>query len=119
MVDAIFGIGLNRCPNQWIKDLILKINGSRAYTLAIDIPSGMYANKGLDKDDVVVNATFVLSFMSPKLAFFLPNTGKYINMWDTIDIGLDPEFLGSLPVDVQIIGKPDICLLYTSPSPRD
>ncbi len=112
VVDAIFGIGLNRRPEKWVQDLILKINESKAYTLSIDIPSGMYPEKGLDKDDVVVNAAFVLSFMSPKLAFFLPNTGRFINMWDTIDIGLDQEFLGSLPVNAQLIGKPDIQQMY-------
>jgi len=112
VVDAIFGIGLNRCADQWIKDIFININQSKAYTLSIDIPSGMFAEKGLDKDDVVVNATFVLSFMSPKLSFFLPETGKYINMWDTLDIGLDPEFLASLPTKAQLIGKPDIQQMY-------
>ncbi len=112
VIDAIFGIGLNRCPDDWVKDLFVKINESKAYTLSIDIPSGMYANKGLDKDAVVINATFVISFMSPKLAFFLPETGKYIQMWDTIDIGLDQEFLSNLTTQATLIGKKDIQKLY-------
>lgn len=53
VVDAIFGIGLNRCPDDWVKELFVKINQSKAYTLSIDMPSGMYAHKGLDQDDVV------------------------------------------------------------------
>lgn len=112
VVDAIFGIGLNRCPTQWVKDIFIKINDSKAYTLAIDIPSGMYAEKGLEKDDVVINAAFVLSFMAPKLAFFLPDSGSHINMWDTIDIGLDPEFLASISVAASLIGKPEIQQMY-------
>jgi hydroxyethylthiazole kinase-like uncharacterized protein yjeF len=112
VVDGIFGIGLNRCPEDWVKALFVKINESKAYTLSIDIPSGMYTDRGLEKDDIVVHSTFVLSFMSPKLAFFLPETGKYINMWDTIDIGLDPEYLATTPTDVQLISKPEIQQMY-------
>lgn len=112
VVDAIFGIGLNRCPDDWVKALFVKINESKAYTLSIDLPSGMYGDQGLKKDDVVVHSTFVLSFMSPKLTFFLPETGKYINMWDTIDIGLDPEFLTTTKTDVELISKPEIQKLY-------
>ena len=112
VVDAIFGIGLNRNPEDWVKQLFTKINESKAYTLSIDIPSGMYGDKGLEKDDVVVHSTFVLSFMSPKLVFFLPDTGKFINMWDTIDIGLDPEFLAKTPTDVELITKEDMQRLY-------
>lgn len=112
VIDAVFGIGLNRCPDDWVKQLFTKINESKAYTLSIDIPSGMYGDKGLEKDDVVVHATFVLSFMAPKLPFFLPETGKYINMWDTIDIGLDQEFLAKIPTDVELITKQEIQQLY-------
>ncbi len=112
VVDGIFGIGLNRCPDDWVKELFTKINESKAYTLSIDIPSGMYPDSGLGKKDVVIHATFVLSFMSPKLAFFLPDTGKYIGMWDTIDIGLDPEFLAKTPTDVELITKQEVQQIY-------
>lgn len=112
VVDAIFGIGLNRCPEAWIQLLFVKINESKAYTLSIDIPSGMYGDRGLDENDIVIQATFVLSFMSPKLAFFLPDTGKYINMWDSIDIGLEPEFLNTIETDVSLISKPEIQQMY-------
>lgn len=112
VVDAIFGIGLNRLPEKWVQQLFLKINEAKAYTLSIDIPSGMYGDKGLGKEDVVIQATFVLSFMSPKLAFFLPETGSFINMWDSIDIGLEPEFLNSIQTDVSLISKPEIQQIY-------
>lgn len=112
VVDAVFGIGLNRCPDPWIQQLFLKINESKAYTLSIDIPSGMYADRGIEENDIVIQATFVLSFMSPKLAFFLPETGKYINMWDSIDIGLEPEFLNTIETDISLISKVEIQQMY-------
>jgi hydroxyethylthiazole kinase-like uncharacterized protein yjeF len=112
IVDAIFGIGLNRCPDVWVKQLFVKINESKAYILSIDIPSGMYMDQGLKEGDVVVTSTFVLSFQSPKLAFFLPETGKFINMWDVIDIGLDPEHMATTQTDTELITKQEILMMY-------
>ncbi len=112
VVDAIFGIGLNRCPDDWVKKLFVKINESKAYVLSIDIPSGMYADRGMQKEDVVIHSAFVLSFQSPKIAFFLPETGKYITAWDVVDIGLDPEFLAKTETDTELIGKQEIQKMY-------
>ena len=44
VIDAIFGIGLNRNPEKWIIKLIKKINDSRAFVLSVDIPSGCKSN---------------------------------------------------------------------------
>ncbi len=112
IVDAIFGIGLNRCPDDWVKAIFNAINESKAYILSVDIPSGMYMDQGLKETDVVIRSTFVLSFQSPKLAFFLPQTGAYINMWDVIDIGLDPEHMAATPTDTELITKNEIMMMY-------
>ena len=112
IVDAVFGIGLNRCPEDWVKKLFSKINESKAYILSIDIPSGMYMNQGWKETDVVVTSTFALSYHSPKLAFFLPDSGQFINMWDVIDIGLDPEFLAAAQTDTELISKQEILMMY-------
>jgi len=112
VVDAIFGIGLNRCADDWVQNLFSKINKSGGYVLSVDIPSGMFVDRSPKKEDVVVTASFILSFLSPKLAFFLPESGKYVNMWDVIDIGLDPEFLANTATDVSLIGKQEILQMY-------
>jgi hydroxyethylthiazole kinase-like uncharacterized protein yjeF len=39
VIDAMFGIGLNRNPLAWVNNLIKIINQSNAFVLAIDIPS--------------------------------------------------------------------------------
>lgn len=112
IVDAVFGIGLNRCPDDWIKMLFDRINKSGAYVLSIDIPSGMYTDRVPEETDVIVTPTYVLSLQAPKLVFFLPQTGIYVNMWEALDIGLDPEYLATTPTDVQLIGKQEIVQLY-------
>ena len=105
IIDALFGIGLNRPPEGWLKPLIQHINTSNAFTLSIDIPSGLYANKALEDAKAVVRANHTLTFQAPKLSFFLPETGKFVPFFDIIDIGLDPEYLYKTEPLAQLIGK--------------
>lgn len=44
----------------------------------------------------VIVAHQVLSFQTPKLVFFLPQTGIYVKNWEVLDIGLDLEYLASV-----------------------
>lgn len=46
VIDAIFGIGLNRDIEGTAKDLITKINASDCYIISADIPSGINASTG-------------------------------------------------------------------------
>jgi len=112
IIDAIFGIGLNRTPQDWLKKLFEVINASQAYILSIDIPSGMYMDRSPDEGDVMINPRFTLSFQAPKLPFFLPATGPQAGMWDVLDIGLDPEYLAQAPTDVELIGKQEVLQMY-------
>lgn len=105
IIDALFGIGLNRPPEGWLKPLIQHINASKAFTLAIDIPSGLYANQALEDEESVIKANHTLTFQAPKLSFFLPETGKFVPFFDIIDIGLDPEHLHKIEPLAQLIGK--------------
>lgn len=93
IIDAIFGIGLNRPPEGWVKKLIQYLNENEAFTLAIDIPSGLYPNKALEDVEAVLKADHTLTFQIPKLSFFLPETAEFTLSFDVVDIGLDQEYL--------------------------
>ncbi|MEZ4811346.1 MAG: NAD(P)H-hydrate dehydratase [Allomuricauda sp.] len=110
VVDAIFGIGLNRPPDAWVGKLIDHINSSGAFVLSVDIPSGLPMDKG--PVSKAIEANHVLSFQVPKLAFFLPKTGQFVNQWEILDIGLDPEFLNVADTAFELIGRPEILSLY-------
>ena len=88
IIDALFGIGLNRPPEGWVKELIQYINKQTSFTLSIDIPSGMYANQALEDAEAVVKANHTLAFQAPKLSFFLPETGKFVPYFEVLEIGL-------------------------------
>jgi hydroxyethylthiazole kinase-like uncharacterized protein yjeF len=116
IVDAVFGIGLNRPPNDWVQALFQRWRASKAFTLAIDIPSGLYTDKAVEDENAVVYAGYTLSFQSPKLVFFLPETAKYIGQWEVLDIGIDRDYLMQTETEVELISKFEVLPLY---KPRD
>ncbi len=112
IVDAIFGIGLNREPSDWVVNLIEHLHTSEAFVLSVDIPSGLYTDKIPSNKKAIVKSNYVLSFQAPKLIFFLPDTGVYIGQWEVLDIGLDPEYLSVTEVEYEIIGKNEVLPIY-------
>lgn len=116
IIDAVFGIGLNRPINEWVKNLFQQFKASKAFTLAVDIPSGLYTDHVPEDENAVVWASYTLTFQSPKLVFFLPDTAKYTVQWEILDIGIDPEYISTLQTEVELIGKHEVLPLYT---PRD
>lgn len=65
VVDALFGIGLSRAPDAAASALIEAINRQPAPVLALDVPSGIDANRG-SAPGVAVAATRTLEFIVPK-----------------------------------------------------
>jgi len=112
IVDAIFGIGLNRKPDEWVVKLIQHLNATQAFILSVDIPSGLYMHKVPENPAAVIKATHVLSIQYPKLVFFLPETGIYLDTWEVLDIGLDAEFNLLNESDFEYVEKWDVLKLY-------
>ncbi|MBC8770559.1 NAD(P)H-hydrate dehydratase [Arenibacter sp. BSSL-BM3] len=112
VVDAIFGIGLNRVPDLWVINLMQHLNNSNAFILSIDMPSGLFMDSGPTNMDGVIKANIVLTFQVPKLVFFLPETGKFFDHWEILDIGLDQEFLFKSESDYELIGKNEVLSMY-------
>ena len=105
IIDAIFGIGLNRSLVGWLKELIQHLNKSTAYKIAIDIPSGLFANLRLTDQDAVIKANHTLTLQTPKLAFYLPATAAFVGNFDVLDIGLDREYLENVEPLAEIVTK--------------
>lgn len=112
IVDAVFGIGLNRPIADWVKTVFQHFKASKAFTLSIDIPSGLRTDKVPKNENDAVWAAYTLSFASPKLVFFLPETAKYTEYWEVLDIGLDKEFISTTPTEADLIGKPEALAMY-------
>ncbi|WP_103068321.1 NAD(P)H-hydrate dehydratase [Aquimarina sediminis] len=112
VIDAIFGIGLNRPLVPWVVSLIKHLNKSRCFTLSVDIPSGLYSDKAPDDKEGVMFADVTVTFQLPKLVFFLPETGMYTRDLEVIDIGLNRNFLMQSPGVGILISKNEVLPLY-------
>ena len=112
VIDAIFGIGLNRSPKGIYKSIIQHINKSEAYVLSIDVPSGLFIDKTVKDKESVVKAFQVVTFQTPKLAFLLPENEGYCSNWDVLPIGLDEEFISNLKTDYLVLDKQELLKIY-------
>ncbi|MFT5908150.1 MAG: hydroxyethylthiazole kinase-like uncharacterized protein yjeF, partial [Saprospiraceae bacterium] len=87
-------------------------NAQPCFKLSIDVPSGLCANEPLEDPEAVILANHTLTFQAPKLAFFLPETGRFPGYFDVLDIGLDKEFLASSLGVATIVSKLDAQKMY-------
>ncbi len=112
VVDAIFGVGLNRPLIAWVANLVIHINKSHAFVLAVDMPSGLMADAAVEDMDSIVRADFTITFQAPKMAFYMPETAPFVGDLQIIDIALDRDFLKDTPGVAQLISKPEARTLY-------
>lgn len=102
IIDAMFGIGLNKPITGYYAKLIRHINEYKDHILvfSIDIPSGMYADKSSGRQPIVY-ATITFTFGLEKPAFFMPENAAFTGEVLTLDIGLLPEFMYGEDVDYE------------------
>jgi NAD(P)H-hydrate epimerase len=95
LIDALFGAGLNRPIMGYWGDWINYLNQQSCIRIAIDIPSGLFADKSSEGN--ILKADFTVSFQKPKLAFFFAGNQDFIGEWEVLPIGLSPEFQVETP----------------------
>lgn len=89
IVDALFGIGLSRPVTGFYAEVIRHINASDAYTIAIDTPSGLFADQHTPDGSAVVIADKTLSIQFMKKAFLLPENYPFVGDVEVVDIGME------------------------------
>ena len=102
VIDALFGSGLNRPLEGLAAQIVEQLNSSGAEIVAVDIPSGMYADKS-SAGNPVVHARHTVSFQVYKMAFLVPENEALTGEVHLVDIGLDLVFFGN---DVFPLRKP-------------
>lgn len=116
IIDALFGIGMERPVEGWIADVIRMINGSQRPVIAIDMPSGLPSDLGIEHG-AVIRAERTLTFEVPKPSFFLPENDELVGDWELIGIGLDRDFLVNYPTEHHLIEEEDVITILR-PRPR-
>lgn len=91
VLDGLFGSGLRSPLTGGYISLVRLINASNAYTISIDVPSGLFGewnDKTNPRDMIHARLTLAISF--PRLAFFFEENARALGEWKLLDIELDP-----------------------------
>lgn len=87
IIDCIFGIGLSRKVESETADIIASINQSPAYTISIDMPSGL--NENGYPMETAVEADLTVSFSAYKIGQLINNGRNYTGEIEVVDIGIN------------------------------
>ncbi len=87
IVDAIFGVGLNREIKGLFKEVIERINAVQKKVMSVDAPSGLNADTG-DVYGVCVQAEVTVTFSFAKDGFIKNQGPKYVGETKVVDIGI-------------------------------
>ncbi|CRX38776.1 NAD(P)H-hydrate dehydratase [Estrella lausannensis] len=94
IIDAIFGTGLNRAPEEPYASMIAWANRSRCPILSVDIPSGLSGDTGeVFGEAVRAKATAALGLA--KLGFFLKRGWDHVGEIHLVDFGLPKDVTDS------------------------
>jgi len=108
IIDAMLGTGLNKPLKGDYERLVKHLNGLEKIVVAVDIPTGFFAEGEIKPGAEVLKADLVITFQQPKINFLLPESGPVINCWEAVNIGIDDSFLRSLDSPYQFVEEKDI-----------
>ena len=115
IIDALFGSGLHERVTGWIASLIDHVNASGASVVAIDMPSGLFAEPEEGSEPgAIMRANRTLTLEVPKLAFFFAENAANVGIWEVLPIELDPQFVAKQPTDHHLLEEQDAVGLLRS-----
>ena len=92
IIDALFGIGLNRIIEGETADVISFLNDLKLPKISIDIPSGLMADQITGANAVIFKADKTLTFQTWKKSMLHPEAGIFCGEIHVLDIALSEEF---------------------------
>lgn len=107
LIDALFGVGLDRPLKGEFKDLILKINQSSQTVVSLDLPSGLCADTGKILGSAV-KAHYSLSFARAKAGSYLGEGVQQSGGIIVLTIGFPKELLKKVCDSVYLLQKQDV-----------
>lgn len=116
VIDAVFGVGLNRPMPDFVQQLAKHVNASAPRSICIDVPSGMYLDQSPGKEEEVFKSNLALTFQTPKLSFYLSDYSDYVEEIKIIDIGLSQKRLSEISSEFNLVDLNFAKTLYQSRS---
>jgi NAD(P)H-hydrate epimerase len=107
VVDALFGIGLDRGPDAECTALIAAIGAQGVPVLALDVPSGLDADAG-SAPGRCVHARRTLEFIAPKAGLRTGAALDHAGECVLAALDLDPQWLQDAPVRAHALVPGDL-----------
>lgn len=93
LIDAVFGVGINRpLEGEYLK-LIQYLNGKTSLKISVDMPSGLPSDGPLEGE--VFRADYTLSFQFPKISLLVPEHAAYSGKLIVRSIGIGGNYFDS------------------------
>jgi NAD(P)H-hydrate epimerase len=117
LIDSVFGSGLTRPLKGLPGEVIEELNKREAVKIAVDIPSGLFAEENIHNDEnVIFQADYTLTFQFPKLSFFMPENDCFVGKWEVMDIHLHQDFIQKESSAFHLLQKSEIAPMLRSRS---
>ena len=111
IVDAIFGTGLAREITGPLVQAIEYLNAVRRPIVAVDIPSGLSADRGISLG-VAIRAAHTVTFGLPKLGLYIGESEDYVGRLTVADIGIPNEAVKKLKAPYRITDHSEVSDLF-------
>jgi hydroxyethylthiazole kinase-like uncharacterized protein yjeF len=117
VVDALFGIGLSRAPEAEAAQFIAAMNAAARPILALDVPSGVDADRGV-APGVAVRATRTLSFIAAKRGLYTGAARESCGTLRLADLDVASAASDGVPVAARACDARALAH-WLAPRPRD
>lgn len=103
IIDAIFGTGVRLPLSQFLYDVIHFINQEKAYTISLDIPTGVEGDTGFIQGNAI-QADLTLAVTLPKLGYYQADGARLTGEIEIISSGM-PKVLMDKGGDKFLVDK--------------
>ncbi len=104
IIDALFGTGLSKPVSGIYEKVIEIINNSNAFIVAIDIPSGLYADSGTIPGPCIM-ADLTVTFGLPKICHFTYPAAKYVGEVIIGDISIPNKIIEEMNINLELLDE--------------
>ncbi len=87
-IDALFGTGLTRAITGLPAEWIAAMNSADGIRLAVDVPSGLDADRGVPLGSACVRAHVTVTFEAPKTGLLVAAAAEYVGRLEVVPLGL-------------------------------
>ncbi len=109
VVDALFGTGLDRPVEGFLREAIELVNRAPGVRVALDLPSGLDSDNGAVLGSAVL-AQSTITFAHPKRGLLTPSGALHCGRIEVVDIGVPGTLAETVGYSAALVEAADVAL---------